>query len=229
MQAGDQLGDGVQRVRHRAAVPAGMQILRRPGQRELQPGQPAAGDRDRRFVDAPHAAVGRDDEIGGQQIGVRLDERLQAGAADLLLAFEHELDVDRQAALRGEECLRRLDRLEKRPLVVRHAAGIEAPVADRRREGRADPFLQRIGRLHVVVAVDQHGRLAGCAEPLREDDRVPPVGMICTSNGPAAAICAASQAAARSMSPRWAGSVLTLGMAANSMSSARVRSRWAAR
>ena len=46
--------------------------------------------------DAPHRAVGRQDEVRGQQVRVLADERLQAGAADLLLALEHELDVDRQ-------------------------------------------------------------------------------------------------------------------------------------
>ena len=50
---------------------------------------------------------------------------------------------------------------EHLPFVVGRAAGVDVAVADGRLERRADPFVQRIGRLHVVVAVDQHDRLAG--------------------------------------------------------------------
>ena len=153
-------------------MPARMKVFGCARQAELQPGQPATGNGDRRFLDAPHAAIGRDDEVGSQQTRVRPDERLQAGAADLLFSFEHELDVHRQRALRRKERLRDLDRLKDRAFVVRYAAGVEAAIADRRRERRADPLLQWIGRLYVVMTVDQHGGLARRAEPLGEDNRM---------------------------------------------------------
>ena len=50
VQAGDQRRQRVQRVGDRAAVAAGVQILGRAVQGELQPGQAAAGDRERRLV-----------------------------------------------------------------------------------------------------------------------------------------------------------------------------------
>ena len=38
--------------------------------------------------------------------------------------------------------------------------------------GGRDPFVERIGRLHVVVAVDQHDRLAGHRRRLGIDERM---------------------------------------------------------
>src|ERR1022692_2492252 len=53
--------------------------------------------------------------------------------------------------------------------IVRGAASIDVAVAHGRLEGRAVPFFQRIGRLHVVVAVAQHGGFAGRVHPIRVD------------------------------------------------------------
>jgi selenocysteine lyase/cysteine desulfurase len=41
------------------------------------------------------------------------------------------------------------------------------------RPGWALPFLQRIGRLHVVMPIDQHGWRAGCFAPLGDHRRMP--------------------------------------------------------
>ena len=123
-------------------------------------------------LDPPHRAVGRDDDVGSQQVQVLAHERVEMPAADLLLAFEQELDVDRQAPGRGEERLGDDDRNEHRTLVVGDTTAVEPPVAQRRGPRRAGPFLERIGWLHVVVAVDQHGAMARCAQPLAVDDRM---------------------------------------------------------
>ena len=45
--------------------------------------------------------------------------------------------------------------------VVAYAARINSAVADRRLERRRDPGLQRLGRLHVIMAVEQDGRRPG--------------------------------------------------------------------
>ena len=71
-----------------------------------------------------------------------------------------------------EECVGDRDRNQHRSLVVGHAAGVEAAVANGRRPRRAVPLLERIGRLHVVVTVDQDRRLARRAQPLAVDDRM---------------------------------------------------------
>ena len=98
VQRGDQPGHRVQRIGHAAAMPARVQVLGRRRQRQLEAAQPAAGHGERRLVDAPHRAVGRDDDVGGEQVRVLAHERVEMPAADLLLALEQELDVDRQAA-----------------------------------------------------------------------------------------------------------------------------------
>src|ERR1019366_2965080 len=56
--------------------------------------------------------------------------------------------------------------------IVRRAASVNVAVAHGRLEGRAVPFFQRIGRLHVVVAVAQHGGVAGRVHPIRIDERM---------------------------------------------------------
>ncbi len=62
---------------------------------------------------------------------------------------------------------------EQLPLVVAGAAGVDALVLVPGLERRTDPLVERIGGLHVVVAVDQHGRRIGPGtHPLAGDDRV---------------------------------------------------------
>ena len=53
--------------------------------------------------------------------------------------------------------------------VVDRAAGVEIVVALGGLEGRRNPFVERIGRLHIVVRVAQHSRLAGSVQPVGVD------------------------------------------------------------
>ena len=57
-------------------------------------------------------------------------------------------------------------------LVVGGAASVDATVRDARLERRADPQLERVDRLDVVVRVDDDGRCARRMEPVRVHDRV---------------------------------------------------------
>ena len=84
-------------------------------------------------------------------------------AADLLLALDEELEVDRQAAVLGQQPPGRFDLVEGLALVVDGAPGQALAVDDHRFEGRRGPLVERIDRLHVVVAVDEHRRRAGPA------------------------------------------------------------------
>ena len=103
---------------------------------------------------------------------VGADEVVEVDAADFLLAFEDELHVHRQPAVLLQVRLDRLEVHEHLALVVGGAARVDLAVADRRLERRRLPQLQRIDRLHVVVAVEQDRRRAGRAEPVAVDDRV---------------------------------------------------------
>src|SRR6185295_13962674 len=106
------------------------------------------------------------------QLAVHRQERLEIAAPDLLFTLEEELHVEWERTSRREERLSDFDRDEHRSLVVRDAARIEAAVADLRLERRALPPLEWIGRLHVVVPVDQKGRSVRRAEPLAVHHRV---------------------------------------------------------
>ena len=67
----------------------------------------------------------------------------------------------------------RLERLhvrEELSLVIHGAARVDASVAHRRLERRRGPQLERLGRLHIVVAVDEHrGRAGGRFAPFAEN------------------------------------------------------------
>ena len=58
------------------------------------------------------------------------------------------------------------------PLSSADAARVELAVADRRLERRRRPQVERIDRLHVVVAVEEDGRRTRRAQPFAVDDRV---------------------------------------------------------
>ena len=90
-------------------------------------------------------------------------------AAGLFLALEEKADVHGQAPLDFEEGDHRLERDQHWPFVVRDAPPVEAPVTHRRLEGGRLPEVERIGGLHVVMAVDDQGRGAFGPEPLGID------------------------------------------------------------
>jgi hypothetical protein len=58
------------------------------------------------------------------------------------------------------------------PFIVGGAAAVQIAAANRWLEGRGRPQVQRLGRLHVVVAVEQDGRLAGRVQRFSIDKRV---------------------------------------------------------
>ena len=85
-----------------------------------------------------------------------LDDRVAAG---LLLAVAAEADVDRQLA-GPRELARGGEQHVELALVVDRAAPVEVAVADLGLERIALPELERVGRLHVEVAVAEDGRRA---------------------------------------------------------------------
>jgi hypothetical protein len=59
--------------------------------------------------------------------------------------------------------MKRFERLHFHPelaFVVNGAAGVDVVVTLGRLEGRSVPFIERIGRLHIVVGIAEHGGLA---------------------------------------------------------------------
>ena len=98
-------------------------------------------------------------------------EGRQVRAALLLLAVEEDLHVQGQLAGRGDHRLDGFQVREVLPLVVAAAPGVDAPVANRRRERRRLPEFQRLHRLHVVVPVQQQRATRAGHAPFSEHDR----------------------------------------------------------
>ncbi len=99
-------------------------------------------------------------------------EGLEALAPALLLALDDRPQVDRQGAVHLQVRLDRADMHVELALVVHRAAREELAVAHHRLERRCGPKLERLGRLDVVMPVEDRGRTAGSAQPLRVHHRV---------------------------------------------------------
>ena len=162
MQARHHACERVDRVGDRAAVQARVQVMRGADQRGLHVHQASQHRRDRWVIHIPHARVAHDGHIRLQQIAVRLHEGLQARAAAFLLAFKHQRHGAGRPASAGVPRAQRLDEGHHLSLVVhrsaRHDARPVRTVHHHRLERRALPQFKRIGRLHVVVPVEEHAR-----------------------------------------------------------------------
>ena len=100
------------------------------------------------------------------------DEVVEVDAADFLFALEDDLDVHRQPAVLLQVRFDRLEVHEDLALVVGGAARVDLAVAHGRLERRRLPQIERVDRLHVVVAVEENRRRARRAEPVAVDDRI---------------------------------------------------------
>ena len=148
-----------------------MQVALRAAHVDLEVDEAAEAVADRRDAAVEHRRVGDDDDVGGEVVLVRLDEVVEVGRADLFFPLEDDLHVDRQPAVLLQVRFNRLEVHEDLPLVVGRAARVDFAVADGRLEGRGFPQLDRVDRLHVVVAVEEDGRRARRAQPVAVDDR----------------------------------------------------------
>src|SRR5207302_9989967 len=81
-------------------------------------------------------------------------------------------DVDRKFLAGGKVCLERFHVQEQLPFVVNGSAREDLAVSHGRLERRRRPQLERLGRLHVVVAVDENGGRALRLSPFADDDRM---------------------------------------------------------
>ena len=103
--------------------------------------------------------VGGNHQVGvGEEGAVGAHAVTDMGAADLLLALEQDDDVAWQAAGDRQPRLDRQKLGQMLPLVVAHAPPPYAAVAYFRLEWRRYPGVKRVGRLHVVMAVEQSRR-----------------------------------------------------------------------
>ena len=161
-------GDG---IGYRATIVPAMQILVRPRHLHFEVGQPAHAAIDARHLVADHGGVGDEAYIGLQEILVLAYPRRKAQRAYLLLPFEDEFHIMvKQPA--AHLLLEGLQMHEELTLVVVGAAAPYGPVVNDRLEGIAVPFVQRLGRLDVVMPIDQNRFSLRINDFLSEDDRV---------------------------------------------------------
>ncbi len=132
-----------------------------------------AGDR-ARHVGRDHAGVGDHDDVAVEALTV-LDQQVgEVRRARLLLALDQELQIDgRRGAAGRVQVGPQPEQVEQQlTLVVGRAPRPQHVAVDRRLERRVLPQLDRVDRLHVVVAVHQDGRRVGVAAgPLGIDRR----------------------------------------------------------
>ena len=139
-----------------------MQVLVRRGDVDLRVEHPAQPRADRGRVDVPHVGVADHGDVGAQVFRVRFQELRQVARPDLLLAFHQHGHAARRAAGGLVPEAQRLEPGHGLALVVHRAARDHAravrAIDQHGFEGRAGPELERLGRLHVVVAVEQQMR-----------------------------------------------------------------------
>ena len=155
--------------------------------------------------------------------------------AGLLLALDQQLDRDRRGVAAGGGQVRaHAEQVEGHvALVVDGAAGVQlgpsGPSTHGRLERRVLPQLQRVDRLHVVVAVDERDRRAGVGATAtrRRPPARPAVGQISTVGKPVRRSASASHSALAATSGACAGSAEIDGMRSQASRSACRSSRWA--
>ncbi len=140
---------------------------------DVERDEPLGGRRQGRLTRPPLRAVGRDHQVGGEFGSVGAHVGWQAGAADLLLAFDQELDVQREPAALLDECLGELQHDQDRTLVVRHSSPADHIVVHCHLERVRAPLAEASGRLNVVVPVHEDGRCSRGVQPVGPHEREP--------------------------------------------------------
>ena len=110
-----------------------------------------------RVVHADHRRIADEDHIGFEQFLVRGNECCEAGGTDFFLAFNAKFDIDRQGPCSGHD-FQGFHMHVKLSLVVCAAPGVYLPLFEGGFERATFPEFQRVGRLHIIMAVDEYGR-----------------------------------------------------------------------
>ena len=131
-------------VGHGPAPHAAVQVDRRPS---AGPTSKATRPRMPTVVDGTSGAIMPVSETTttsqARRAGLGDQQGLEVRAADLLLALDQQLEVDRQAAVSAQQAPGRFDLIEGLALVVDGAAGPALAVDDHRVERRRRPLLER--------------------------------------------------------------------------------------
>ena len=117
-----------------------------------------------------HAAEFPDAAVGFEPLFVVQHVLVQVEAGGLFFALDDKLDAAWQVAILIQQGVDGEQAAGDVPLVVADAAPVEFAAAQGWLEGRRLPQLQRLGRLDIVVVVEQQ-RFVAFALALAKDDR----------------------------------------------------------
>ncbi len=154
-----------------------MQVARGTVQPDIDSRQPAQRGGDGRGVEIPHIGVGHQHEIRLQSLALIGQQLGEGRAAILLLAFQQHGEAHGQLAIHRQMGAAGFQEADDLTLIVHRPAADDALAARAVHQLRVErvgvPELQRVGGLHVVMAVEQHMR---CVWPggkiLRDDARM---------------------------------------------------------
>ena len=163
MHRGKNVGQHVDRIARRAAEQPGMQVPVGAGEPDLFVHQATQRGRDRGRLCVPHAGIAHESEVAFELCGMLAHEAEQVFRTALLFAFDHHGNVERELAGDRLEGAASLDKGHGLAFVVASAAGDDdfssaVEGLDARLERRRLPQIERIDRLHIVMAVEQHAR-----------------------------------------------------------------------
>ena len=172
LSAASSVDQRIGRVRDAAAERAGVQILLRAAEAQLVVGDAAEAVGDRRHAGGELAAVADDDASQASFSRFAFTKGSRCWLPTSSSPSIRNFTWSGKFAAGLDPGFDAFDVREHLAFVVGRAAGVDVAVADGRLERRADPFVERLGRLHVVVAIDEHDRLAGHRRRLGIDERM---------------------------------------------------------
>ena len=161
--AAENTGQHPDRILRGAAEDAGMQIAVGGLDLHFVVDQPAQRGGDRRRIGVPHAGVADQREVRLEVGLVLFKKRNEILRSDFLFALDDDGDVERQRARDRFPGPAGFDEGHQLALVVLGAARDDdlssvGMGGDFRLEWRTMPEIERVDRLHVVMAVEQHVR-----------------------------------------------------------------------
>ena len=134
---------------------------------------PRRPDADSRQLRREHLGVANHRGVAFQARGLARDVGFDVLAAHFFFALDQELHIDRQPPMLLQQPLHGFDQDVGLAFIVGRPTRVDIIVANVGLKRRRFPFVQRIGRLHVVMPVEQHGGLARRAQPFGVDQRIP--------------------------------------------------------
>ena len=171
VELGDQSrkdGDG---IGHGATEESAVQIPSGAAHKKLHRRNATQGVGEGRLVTRGHRRVRDRNKIAGELLSVLFEKITEIGAADLFLPLDQEDDIDRQGSFFPQGFRHAENVGQNLSLVVGSSTRVDPPPLDTRLKGWRRPAGKWLGRLHVVVTVDQHRALGGIPRRGRDHHR----------------------------------------------------------